>query len=120
MAERRKNERLCLEGKIVTKRLDLNKKNPVTIDVYDISKTGIGFLCEEQLVIGAVYEMYLTLWTKEVIHGFFEVVRVELKPDKRLAYGAIFVGMSEVDAGRIEAYRNVMQTEDFHFYDLFE
>ena len=116
MTERRRNERLCLEGKIVTKRLDLNKKKTVTIDIFDVSKTGIGFLCEEQLVIGAVYEMYLTLWKKEVIHGFFEVVRVELKEDKRLAYGAIFVGMSEVDSGRIEAYWNVVQTEEFTFY----
>lgn len=117
MTERRKSERLCLKGTIVTKRLDLNKNNPVTIEVFDISKSGIGFLCAEQLVIGAVYEMHLTLWTKEVIHGFFEVVRVELKPDKRLAYGAIFIGMAEVDIGRIEAYRNIMQTEDFHFYE---
>ena len=38
--------------------------------------TGVGFICTEKLDIGAVYEGYLTIWTKEVIHCFIEVVRI--------------------------------------------
>lgn len=107
MEERRKSKRLDLEGRLISKRLDIKEGEEVTIEIFDISKTGIGFYSEEPLVIGAVYELFLTLWTKENIHTFFEVVRVELKKDKRLAYGAIFVGMSEVDVGRIESYYTI-------------
>lgn len=59
--------------------------------------------------MGAVYEAYLTIWTKEVLHVFLEIVRVENKQNGRFEYGAIFIGMSEMDASRIETYGTIQK-----------
>ena len=73
MEERRRNKRIGLSSKLLIKRLDgEDAAKEVDIDVVDVSKTGVGFLCSEALEIGAVYEASLTIWTKEVIHAFLE------------------------------------------------
>lgn len=102
--ERRKTKRTDLESRLVIKRLDGNKGNEVTIQISDVSKKGIGFECSEPLQIGEVYEAYLTIWTKEVIHAFLQIVRIELRGSS-YNYGAIFIGMPEMDSARIEVYQ---------------
>ena len=97
-----------LASRLVMKRLD----NPVqgedvAIEVTDVSKSGVGFICTEILTIGAVYESFLTIWTKEVLHAFLEIVRIEKKEDGIFEYGAIFIGMPEMDAARIETYNTI-------------
>lgn len=105
--DRRKNRRTDMPSKLVIKRLDGNSGNEVAINIADISKTGIGFECKEALQIGEVYEAYLTIWTKEVIHAFLQIVRIELGSDGCYEYGAIFIGMPEMDMSRIEVYQTV-------------
>lgn len=102
--DRRKTRRTDLESKLVIKRLDGGSGNEVTIHISDVSKNGIGFECVEPLQIGEVYEAYLTIWTKEVIHAFLQIVRIELKSGG-YGYGAIFIGMPEMDSARIEVYQ---------------
>ena len=107
MQDRRKNRRTDISSRLVIKRLDGNVGNEVSIIISDISKTGIGFECKEALQIGEVYEAYLTIWTKEVIHSFLQIVRIELASDGYYSYGAIFIGMPEMDMARIEIYQTV-------------
>ena len=95
-----------LLSKILIKRLDGAKVEEATIDVTDLSKTGVGFTSSKALAIGAVYETYLTIWTREVLHAFVEIVRIE-KKDSLYSYGGIFIGMPEMDAARIETYQTV-------------
>lgn len=104
--DRRKNKRTDLSSKLVMKRLDGDSGHEVTINIEDVSKNGIGFECAEPLQIGEVYEAYLTIWTKETIHAFLQIVRIELKAGK-YNYGAIFIGMPEMDSARIEVYQTV-------------
>ncbi len=104
MEERRRSKRTELLSKIILKRLDGGKTEEVKIDVVNLSKTGVGFTCDIPLPISAVYEAYLTIWTKEVIHSIIEIVRIEKLKDT-ISYGAIFVGMPEMEAFRIEAYQ---------------
>lgn len=107
MNERRKSKRIDLESKLLIKRLDQpGKAEEVTIEVIDVSKTGVGFNCSKPLEIGAVYEAYLTIWTKEVIHAFIEIVRI-VKEDSTFTYGGIFIGMPQMDAARIEVYDTI-------------
>ena len=109
MEERRRNKRIGLSSKLLIKRLDgEDAAKEVDIDVVDVSKTGVGFLCSEALEIGAVYEASLTIWTKEVIHAFLEIVRIE---KNIFSYGSIFIGMSEIEASRIETYSTVETME---------
>ena len=104
MNERRKNRRIGLESKIIIKCLgDDIWPQEVAIEIVDVSKTGIGFKCKNSLELGAVYEAYLTIWTKEVIHVLIEVIRIDKAEDSFL-YGGIFVGMAEMDAARIAIY----------------
>lgn len=108
MEERRKNSRMDLESRLVMKRLDdPTQEQDVAIEVTDVSKSGVGFKCTEILTIGAVYESFLTIWTKEVLHAFLEIVRIEKKEDGSFDYGAIFIGMPEMDAARIETYHTI-------------
>lgn len=106
MEERRKSKRSELKSSLVMKRLD-QKSEEVGIDILDVSKTGVGFNSEHKLEIGAVYESYLTIWTKEVLHAFLEIRRIEMIAEGNYNYGAIFIGMPEMDAARIEVYQMV-------------
>ena len=72
MNERRRTQRSELSSRLIIKQIDGSGNAEVSIQVEDISKTGIGFTSIEALTIGAVYEGYLTIWTKEVIHAFID------------------------------------------------
>lgn len=111
MEERRKTKRTEMNSKLLIKRLDGEERKDVSIAIQDISKTGIGFTCREPLGIGEVYESYLTIWTKEVLHAFLQIVRIEME-EKGFSYGATFVGMPEMEAARIEVYQTVIENEE--------
>ncbi len=106
MEERRKNKRMELVSTLTVKRLDGSEMSDVDIEIIDVSKTGVGFSCNVPLEIGAVYESNLRIWTQEVLHAFLEIVRIE-KQGNTYIYGAIFIGMPEMDASRIETYETV-------------
>ena len=110
MDERRKNKRTLMDSSIVIKKLDAEDRKDVAINITDVSKVGIGFECEEVLNIGDVYESYLTIWTKEIIHAFLQIVRIELG-SSGYVYGASFVGMPEIDSNRIEVYQTINDNE---------
>lgn len=111
MAERRKNRRTTMPSRIVIKRLDGNEGKEAEINIVDVSKSGIGFDCAETLQIGEVYEAFLTIWTQEVLHSFLQIVRIELRPGG-YSYGAVFIGMGEVDSARIETYQTVSDLQE--------
>ena len=106
MEERRKNKRIKLTSTLLMKRLDRDTQDSVEIEIIDVSKSGVGFSCSKPLEIGAVYESHLRIWTQEVLHAFLEIVRIE-KVAEGFVYGAIFVGMPEMEASRIEVYDTV-------------
>lgn len=108
MDERRKSKRTSIQSTLIMKRLDGDDEfsQEVLIDITDVSKSGVGFTCEHPLMIGAVYESFLTIWTKEVLHAFLRICRIELIEDG-FSYGASFVGMPEMDAKRIETYQTI-------------
>ncbi|MBR6478782.1 MAG: PilZ domain-containing protein [Lachnospiraceae bacterium] len=109
MDDRRKSIRTKLASRLIVRRLDEAENQEVEIDIVDVSKDGVGFTADRALKIGAVYEGFLTIWTKEVIHAFLQIVRIELVEDKLYGYGARFVGMPEMEANRIEVYQTVAQ-----------
>lgn len=106
MDERRRSKRTSMPSKLVIKRLDNGEDRHVSIEITDVSKSGIGFECEEQLQVGEVYESFLTIWTKEVIHAILRIVRIEQK-DHLYSYGAVFVGMPDTESARIEVYQTI-------------
>lgn len=100
-----------MESSLIIKKLDEKGSNKeVSVEITDVSKTGIGFTCNEPLRIGEVYESFLTIWTKEVLHAFLQIVRIEIMGDS-FSYGALFIGMTEIEAARIEVYQTVHDKE---------
>ena len=107
MQEKRKSKRLELTGKIIIKPLsEGSAPESVTISVLDCSRHGLGFMTDRQLVMGNTYEAYLTIWTKEVLHVFMQIVRA-VKRDDGYLYGCSFIGMTETDRQRIAVYETV-------------
>lgn len=98
-----------MPSKLIIKELSGGNKQ-ISIDIIDVSKSGIGFECEEQLQIGEIYEAHLTIWTKEIIHAILQVVRIELK-ETGYSYGAVFMGMPDTDSARIEVYQTIEETK---------
>ena len=88
---------------MIMQRLDNHKQDKVRVDVVDLSKNGIGFKCKEQLELNAVYQAELTIWTKEIIHTFVNVTRIDNSKEETV-YGATFVGMPENDSCKISIY----------------
>ena len=105
MEEKRHAKRMDLECKLLLKRLDNVDGNSreVSVEVKDVSKTGIGFACPEQLTMGSVYECLLKIWTGETLHTFVEIIRIVPKGGENF-YGGIFIGMTEMDQSRIQIY----------------
>ncbi len=103
MEEKRRSRRIVLDAFIVMQRIDSGKDDIVPVEVFDLSKTGIGFKCDRVLEINSVYETELTIWTKEIIHTFINVTRLDNDGNENV-YGATFVGMTEADAGKIAIY----------------
>ncbi len=113
MYEKRRAERTELESRLIIKKLGGAGSDiaEVAIEITDVSKNGVGFECTEKLEIGAVYEGYLTIWTKEVLHCFMEIVRI-VKKDDAFEYGAIFIGMPDMEQKRIEVYQTIASSQE--------
>lgn len=106
MIEKRSSMRMDLSATLLMKNMNDGpaKEEEVIIEVLDVSKTGVGFVCDVPLSIGAVYETFLKIWTDEVIHAFLKVVRIEQTKEERYICGTIFIGLPEMNAKRIEVY----------------
>lgn len=113
MEEKRSSMRMSLSAQLLIKNMTDGsaKEEEVEIEVLDVSKTGVGFICDRPLEIGAVYETNLKIWTDEVIHAFLKVVRIEQTKEERYVCGTIFIGLPEMNAKRIEVYDMLKRME---------
>ena len=106
MSERRRRKRTDLDAQLKIKRTDGSSIAEIEIDVVDVSLTGIGFMCKDELEIGVIYEGTLTIWTKEKIKVFLDIVRRH-DMDDSINYGADFVGMPDLYKRKIGIYQTV-------------
>ncbi len=107
--EHRKNRRIALNAEITIKPLGSNQKaTPMQVAIEDVSRNGIGFICDQILMPGSTYEANLKIWTGETMDVFLQIVRGKEIPEG-WQYGAIFIGMSDVDASRIDTYQTILE-----------
>ena len=107
MEERRRCKRLALDASLELERLDqgaITTLKYVNIEVTDLSKSGMGFHCDQELEIGSFYNTKLKIWTKEVIETVVNIVR-KTPAEDGYQYGGSFVGMTDSDALKIEIYQ---------------
>ncbi len=107
MEDRRKSKRLDLEVAVQFKRLDKGEVTTISyihVKVTDMSRSGIGFSAEHELEVGSYYDTKIRIWTGETIDAVVEIVRVG-EEEGIYQYGAVFIGMTEADALKIDIYR---------------
>lgn len=107
MEEKRKHKRLDLNVDVELERLDeegVTTLKYVHVDVTDISRSGIGFNAKKELSTGTYYNTKIQIWTKEVVDTVIEIVRCEEDGDE-FHYGAVFIGMTDTDALKIDIYQ---------------
>ena len=88
MEERRKAKRMDLQSTITVKRIDNGKDEEVSIDIKDLSKSGMGFNCKQELEEGAIYQSSIVIWTQEVIPALLKIVRKLDRGENGYFYGA--------------------------------
>lgn len=110
MEEKRKGRRTDLDINvslgIITEDVDA-KKEYIDVEITDVSKYGLGFKSDRQLLVGDCFDARIQIWTKEVIDAVLKVVRVqELEEEEGIyLYGCIFVGMTDADSLKIQIYQ---------------
>ena len=105
--ERRKSKRLPLEVAIELEKLEIDDIITVkylTVDVINLSRSGLGFTSHQELKVGSYYDTKIQIWTKEVLDTVIEIVRVN-EEDGLYTYGCTFVGMTETDTLKIDIYQ---------------
>ena len=108
MEEKRKHKRLELDVSVQLERLDeegVTTLKYVHVDVCDISRSGIGFKSAQKLETGTYYDAKIQIWTKEVVDAVIEIVRCDRQQGDMYKYGCIFIGMTDVDALKIDIYQ---------------
>lgn len=111
MQERRKSNRMQIDvsiklnsvknGEADIKRL---KTDEFTVEVVNLSKDGLGFLCDEKLELNTYYDTTIVLWTKETFKSIIEIVRMENYGDGPTLYGCRFIGIMPSDQLKIQIY----------------
>ena len=104
--ERRRRKRTDLDARLRIKRADGTCVKEVEIDVMDVSLTGLGFMCDEDLELNVIYEGILTIWTGEKLKVFLDLVR-KREMDGSVNYGATFVGLPDLYIRKIGVYQTV-------------
>ena len=108
MEEKRRHKRLDLKVSVQLERLNqdgITTLKYIDVDVTDISRSGIGFNAKQSLEIGSYYDTKIQIWTKEVVDAVIEIVRREKQEDGSYNYGAVFIGMTDTDALKIDIYQ---------------
>lgn len=108
MIERRQHKRLQLDVSIRLDPLDENGMNTSRyehVDVTDISRSGLGFKSAKKLDKNLYYDTKIQIWTKEIVDAVIELIWEETLENGIYKYGAVFIGMSDTDAVKIDVYQ---------------
>lgn len=117
MEEKRKSKRTDLEINVslglIAENVDAPKEY-IDVEITDVSKFGLGFKSDKQLLVGDCFDARIQIWTKEVIDSVLKVVRcTELEDEEgTYLYGCIFVGMTDTDALKIQIYQMFSEEDE--------
>lgn len=74
------------------------------LDVFDISKQGIGFVSDAAFPADYYFDARIELSKKDYIYAVIKIVRVTETGDGKRKYGAEFVGLAPFLAAKIDDY----------------
>lgn len=107
--ERRKYKRLPIELALeideVFKQDNVIIKNiGASISVFDVSKSGIGFISEAELPNGYYFRGMINFGKSDFFRVVIQIVRCAQLEDKKKRYGAVFVGLAPFLADKVDKY----------------
>ncbi len=111
--ERRKYKRLpielCLDVDEVFKQDNVIIKNiGASILVFDISRSGIGFISEADLPVGYYFRGTINFGNGDFFRVVIQIVRVVVIDSSRKNYGAEFVGLAPFLADKVDTYEKTL------------
>lgn len=114
--ERRKYKRLPIDLKIEVDELFRQDYENITdisatIEVFDISKCGIGFISTERLPLGYYFRGFITLGNGDYFRVVLQIIRESVYDEKRYVYGAEFVGLAPFLADKVDQYEKYLYKE---------
>ncbi|MFW6015464.1 MAG: PilZ domain-containing protein [bacterium] len=112
MKEKRKHKRLGIKLEL---QIDsLFKQNNVTledlnvdINVVNISKSGIGFKCKEELPLNYYFNAKIELDEQDYFYAVIKIIRKEKIEDEYI-FGCVFVGLAHFLADKVDKYEKAM------------
>lgn len=115
MMDRRRYKRLpielVLEVDEVFKQDNIVIKNlNAFVSVFDISKSGIGFISEASLPLGYYFRGRINLGDNDFFYVVIQIVRARVADNKKV-YGAEFVGLAPFLAAKVDHYEKKLNIE---------
>ena len=83
-----------------------------TVNVLNVSTSGIAFRSKEELKLNTYYDLELVLWTKTRFNSVIEVVRMESIGSGDILYGCRFIGMKPSQELEIQIYEALQSIEE--------
>ncbi len=82
-----------------------------SVSVFDISKSGMGFISEASLPLGFYFRGRINLGDGDFFYVVIQVVRAHIAENNTKVYGAEFVGLAPFLADKVDHYERRMNQE---------
>ena len=79
---------------------DLN----ASVLVFDISKSGVGFISEASLPLGYYFRGRINLGDGDFFYVVLQIIRAHISENDKKVYGAEFVGLAPFLADKVDLY----------------
>ncbi len=115
--ERRKYHRLPIELHLAISHMFRQDYEEIggldaDINVFDISKSGIGFVSSAGLPINYYFDAKIILGEKDYFSTVVKVVRKGINTESEYVYGAEFVGLAPFLADKVDKYERKLKLSD--------
>jgi hypothetical protein len=113
MEDKRKAKRLPMKLELTISSLfkqdyELISNINENIEVKDISKIGIGFVCNHELPVNYYFDAKVILTDDKFFHTVIKILRVDKKADKYFV-GCEFVGLADILSMKVDQYEKDMK-----------
>lgn len=86
---------------------DLN----ASVSVFDISKSGIGFISEASLPLGYYFRARINLGNNDFFYVVIQIVRADFSQNQK-RYGAEFIGLAPFLADKVDKYEKSLNLDE--------
>lgn len=110
MADRRKFKRLPIElhlevDEVFKQDYVVIKDLNASVSVFDISRSGIGFISEASLPLGYYFRGRINLDDNDFFYVVIQIIRAHITGEHKV-YGAEFVGLAPFLADKVDRYED--------------